>query len=59
MSEHKKRAELRAESNDPINFTCGICHHVVRFKKGYVWSYCESLKDDTVEDTVDEEEEVV
>lgn len=31
MTEHKKRAEKRAEQSDPINFTCGLCRRVHPF----------------------------
>jgi len=42
MSEHKKRAELRAENKDPINYMCGGCKKVVEFdkKKPYVCPFC-------------------
>lgn len=44
MSEHKRRARLRAENNNPINFTCGVCKNVVKFQKDYVCSYCKQLE---------------
>lgn len=33
MSEHKKRAEMRAKNSNPINFTCGKCHQVKPYDK--------------------------
>lgn len=35
MSEHKKRAEKRAEHSNPINFTCGKCHQVHEYNDGF------------------------
>ena len=50
MSEHKKRAENRAENKNPINFTCGKCGKVHPFNKGYKCS-------DDDEEEEDEEDE--
>lgn len=33
MSEHSKRADLRAKNSDPINYTCGKCKQVYAFEK--------------------------
>jgi len=41
MTAHNDRAKLRAEHNNPINFTCGVCCHVVPFTEGYVCTYPE------------------
>jgi len=35
MSQHKNRAEKRAEQKDPINFTCGICKQVHKYEGSY------------------------
>jgi len=53
MSEHKKRAELREEANNPINFTCGVCKHVVPFKEGYECEYCGANKPEEVKEGVE------
>jgi len=50
MSEHKKRAEVRARCEDPINFTCGKCKQVVPFKEGYECVNCDVDDDDAEEE---------
>jgi len=52
MSEHKRRAEIRKEANDPINFTCGGCMKVQPFKEGYVCDDCEARKNPPIEEEV-------
>lgn len=51
-TQRKMRAEVRAESNDPINYTCGVCHQVHKFDKDKPF-----ICDDFPEMTVPEEEE--
>jgi len=53
MSEHKRRAGLRAENTKPINFTCGKCKRAVPYTKGYKCAFC-----DVPDEDEEEEEEV-
>jgi len=32
---NRQRKVIRAENNDPINFTCGECKQVHKFNEGY------------------------
>lgn len=49
MTAHSDRAKLRAEHNDPINFTCGLCFRVVPFVEGYL---CDCMKKEEDEEAV-------
>ena len=51
----KARQKMRAEHNDPINFTCGICKQVHSFKKEAKDPYLCILKDE-VKDGITQED---
>lgn len=44
MSIHNDRADMREKQENPINFTCGVCHRVVPFQEGYICGPCEEAK---------------
>ncbi len=41
---HKERQKVRAENNDPINFTCGVCMQVHEFNEGLK---CTNIEEET------------
>ena len=52
MMGNRERKRIRAEYNDPINFTCGICRRVHEYKGDY---NCTMSEDN--EEKKEEEEE--
>jgi len=45
---NKERKKIRAENNDPINFTCGQCRRVVPFTKNYKCENCDVEEDENL-----------
>jgi len=41
---NRERKKVRAENNDPINFTCGNCKRVQKFEGVYECPYCAYCK---------------
>jgi len=52
---NRERKKVRAENNDPINFTCGVCKKVHKYNKGYKCTMI--MKDSEDEEEQEEEEE--